>query len=417
MSSIAKACRANSGGRQMYARLILGLAVGVSALAIAAPSAGQAPASNVSATTARPDLWPFRAIEVNPKVHLLTTPDDYFGPAIGNVILIEQSNGFVVVDSGLNATNGRAVVRYARSLAAKPIKAVMITHWHNDHPQGISAIRDANPKVRIIATPQTEAGMLGPEAFDVGYAPGPKWDAAFGILLAKSREALEKLLADPATAPDRKERIKKALGQYDMMANDFKGTYIVPPTETFERRLVILDRDVPVEMLHFGRANTEGDALAWLPKQKIVATGDIVVSPIPFGFGSYSGDWIETIGKVKALGFTTLIPGHGLPQSDSSYLDKLVAAMTDIRAQVMPLAKAGMTLEEVQKKVDFTKSIDTFGTTTRIRANAKSLFFDPMTGSVYKEAKGEPIVQGEGSPEPDVPRATPPPSRARRHKS
>ena len=53
------------------------------------------------------------AIEVTPKVHLLTTPDDYFGPAIGNVILIEQSNGFVVVDSGLNAANGRAVVRYA----------------------------------------------------------------------------------------------------------------------------------------------------------------------------------------------------------------------------------------------------------------------------------------------------------------
>ena len=83
----------------------------------------------------------------------------------------------------------------------------------------------------------------------------------------------------------------------------------------------------------------------------------------------------------------------------------------------MPLAKAGMSLEEVQKKVDFSKSIETFGTTTRIRANAKSLFFDPMTGSVYKEARGEPIVQGEGSPEPDVPRDTPPPSRAKRHKS
>jgi hypothetical protein len=39
-----------------------------------------------------------------------------------------------------------------------------------------------------------------------------------------------------------------------------------------------------------------------------------------------------------------------------------------------------------------------------------------MTGSVYKEATGQPIVQGEGSPEPDVPRDTPPPSRAIHHK-
>ena len=46
-------------------------------------------------------------------------------------------------------------------------------------------------------------------------------------------------------------------------------------------RLMIPDRDVPVDMLYLGRANTEGDAIAWLPKQKIVATGDIVVSPYP----------------------------------------------------------------------------------------------------------------------------------------
>ena len=147
------------------------------------------------------------------------------------------------------------------------------------------------------------------------------------------------------------------------------------------------------------------------------ATGDIVVSPIPFGFGSHSGEWIQTIGKIKALGFTTLIPGHGQPQSDASYLDKLVAAMTDLRTQIFPLAKAGMSLDDVKKKVDFTKSIEAFGSTQRIRANAASLFFDPMTGSVYKEALGQPIVQGEGSPEPDVPRDTPPKPSSKHHKS
>jgi glyoxylase-like metal-dependent hydrolase (beta-lactamase superfamily II) len=363
------------------------------------------------------DVAPFVAREINARVHLLSTLDDYYGPAIGNVILIEQSDGFVVVDSGLNAANGRAVVRYARSLSPKPIKAVMITHWHNDHPQGISSIRDAFPKVRIIATRATEAGMLGPEAFDVGYAPGPKWDGAMAALLVKSRVQLQQLLDAADTPPDRKDRVRKALVQYAGFARDFPGTYIVPPTETFERELVIDDREVPVHILHLGRANTEGDALAWLPTQKIVATGDIVVSPIPFGFGSFSGDWIETIGKVKALGFATLIPGHGAPMSDSLYLDKLVAAMRDLRAQVIPLAKAGMPLDDVRKKVDFSKSIAAFATTERIKANAKALFFDPMTGSVYKEATGQPIVQGEGSPEPDVPRDTPPKPSSIHHDS
>ena len=393
--------------------LLAGLAVVCTGLTV--PAA--VPAIAAQATVQQPDVWPWVAMQVHPKVHLLTTPDNYFGPVVGNVILIEQGDGFVVIDSGLSAGNGRTVVDYARSLSSKPIKAVAITHWHNDHPQGVSSIRDAYPDVRIISTSATDAGMLGPEAFDIGYSPGAKWDAAMATLTARTKENLNKLLADPATAPDRKERIKAALGQYDRFLDSFKGSYIVPPTETFERELLLDDSEIPVRLLHLGKANTDGDAIAWLPNQKIVATGDIVVAPTPFGFGSFSGDWIETIGKIKKLGFATLIPGHGVPQTDSSYLDKLVAALNDLRTQVMPLAKTGMPLDEVRKKVDFTKSIENFGNTPRIRANAQSLFFDPMTGSVYKEALGQPIIQGEGSPEPDVPRDTPPKPSSKKHNS
>ena len=364
------------------------------------------------------DIAPFIAEEITPKVHLLTMPEEWYAAAIGNVILIKQSDGFVLVDSGINAANGRAVVRYARSLADKPIKAVMITHWHGDHPQGISAIRDVYPKVRIIATRGTEAGMLGPESYNIGYRPDPKFDQATANANEKNKETYKKLLDDPSTAPDRKERIKKALGQFDEMTKDFIGSYIVPPTETFEHELVINDRDVPVHMMYLGRANTEGDAIAWLPKQKIVATGDIVVSPYPFGFGSYPTEWIATLGKLKALGFTTLIPGHGEPLHDISYLDRLVASIRDLQTQVAPLAKAGMSVDDVRKKVDFSKSIAMFGDKPRDKANLQGLFFDPMIGSTYKEARGEPIKQGdlEGFPAPEV-TDTPPQSRAIHHKN
>jgi glyoxylase-like metal-dependent hydrolase (beta-lactamase superfamily II) len=374
----------------------------------------------VAAQPAQPavDIQPFIAHEISPKVHLLATPDDWYAGAIGNVILIEQSDGFVLVDSGANAANGRAVVRYAKSLANKPIKAVMITHWHGDHPQGISAIRDAFPKVRIISTRGTEAGLLGPASYDVGYSPDAKFDRATANLAETKITNYRKLLDDPSTPPDRKERIRKAFVQFDEMTRDFTGTYIVPPTETFDHELVIKDRDVPVHMMFLGRANTEGDAVAWLPKQKIVASGDIVVSPIPFGFGSYPADWIETLGKLKALGFSTLIPGHGNPMTDASYLDRLVAAIGDIRAQVGPLAKSGMRLDDVKKKVDYSRSIASFGDNSRIRANLAPLFFDPMTGNAYKEALGQPILQTDldGFPPPEI-TDKPPASRAIHHKS
>jgi len=387
--------------------------VPVFAALIAAPSAAiaQAPATQV-------DIAPFVAHEVNPKVHLLAMPDDWYAQLAGNVVVIEQSDGFVIVDSGGNAGNGRAVVRYARSLANKPIKAVMITHWHGDHPQGISAIRDAYPNVRIISTRGTEAGILGPASYNIGYHADPKFDRATAAASQKLADTYSKLLDDPKVAADRKERIRKALGQFDLMTRDFVGSYLVPPTETFEHELVINDREVPVHMMFLGRANTDGDAIAWLPKQKIVASGDIVVSPYPFGFGSYPAEWIQTLGKLKALGFTTLIPGHGHPMTDATYIDRLVAAIRDVQTEVGPLAKAGVSLDDVRKKVDFSKSIAMFGDTPQVKANLQGLFFDPMIGNEYKEARGEPIVQGdlEGFPPPEV-RDTPPPSHAIHHRN
>ena len=385
------------------------------AVALLAALLGSSTNASQSPTT-QVDIRPFVADEINPKVHLLSTPDDFYAFGIGNVLLIEQGDGFVVIDSGIDAANGRAVVAYARSLSPKPIKAVAITHWHNDHPQGVSAIRAAYPRVRIISTRPTEAGMLGPEAYDIGYEPSAQADAATVTRVGEVKKQYQKLLDDPSTPADRKERIRVALGQFDDFVTDFRGSYIVPPTETFERQLAIDDPDIPVRFMFLGRANTAGDLIAWLPKQKIVESGDIVVSPTPFGFGSYPADWISTLRKLKDLGFKILVPGHGHPQSGTSYLDKLIAAITDIRSQVGPLAKQGMSLEEVQKKVDFTNTAALFGSAPRDKAAFKSLFSDPMIENAYKEAKGIPIVQGEGGPEPRFTEPAPK-SRAVHHNS
>ena len=382
--------------------------------------AGLAPVASAQPAASSVNVSPFVAHTVAPKVHVLSTPAEFYAFALGNVTLIEQSDGFVLIDSGMTAGHGRTIVDYARSLSPKPIKAVAFTHWHNDHPQGVSAIRDAYPNVRIISTRGTEAGLLSSAAaFDVGYRPSSEADAAVAARVVDEKKGYEALLADPTTAEDRRGRIRKALQQFDDYVTSFRGTYIVPPTETFERKLVIADREMPVELLYLGRANTDGDLIAWLPKQKIVAAGDIVVAPYPFGFGSFPREWIETLGKIKALRFATLIPGHGEVQRDSAYIDRLITAMRDIRAQVAPLAKQGMPLEQVRAKVDFSKTAELWGSTPRDKANFQGLFADPMVGSAYKEALGQPIVQGEAPPSAPKPRFTEPAPRpsSKRHKS
>lgn len=343
------------------------------------------------------EIRPFTAREISPEVHLLSTPQDYYGPVIGNISIIEQSDGFVVVDTGLTASNGQAIVRYIRTRSGKPVKAVVITHWHNDHPQGASAIRDAWPKVRIITTEETKKGMLGPELGDlVGLEPKEEYVAKARELNAQQQEVLDKLIADPSTAPDRVERAKKMKADFAAFAENYAGTHVVPPTETFSIGVLIDDPAVPVEVKYLGRANTAGDAVVWLPKQKIAMSGDMVVWPTPFGFFSFPGDWVQSLGKLKALGYVTLIPGHGEPQTDTAYIDMLVGSIEDIRAQVGPLAKQGLPLEDVIKRTDFSRYRDLFGTTERAKALFKAYWTDPMTENAWKEAKGLPIVQGEG---------------------
>ncbi|HEY0629208.1 MAG TPA: MBL fold metallo-hydrolase, partial [Sphingomicrobium sp.] len=266
-------------------------------LAIAAPALAQVPTV---------DVRPFIAREISAEVHLLSTPADYYGPVVGNVSIVEQRDGYVVVDTGLTAANGQAIVKYIRARSNKPVKAVVITHWHNDHPQGASAIRAAWPNVRIIATEQTKEGMLGPELGElVGLEPGQQYVAKVKELNAEQQQALDKLIADPATAEDRVERAKKAKLDFAAFADTYAGTHVIPPTETFSDRLTIDDPAVPVEVRFLGRANTAGDAMVWLPKQRIAMSGDMVVWPIPFGFFSFPGDWVQTLGRLKALGYRT----------------------------------------------------------------------------------------------------------------
>ena len=360
-----------------------------------APTAAQPPQAS-----APQELLPFEPRQVSPEVRLIATPPDYFGPAIGNIVVIEQSDGLVVVDSGSSIGTGRKAVRYIRSVTPKPVKAIVITHWHNDHPQGVAAFKEIWPNLRLISTPQTKAGMLGPELDGVGLTPSDANVQKLKDQIDATKNQYEALLKAPDTPEDRKERIRKALPQFDLFLNDFPGTYVIPPSETFTSRLVIPDAKVPVELRYLGRANTEGDAVIWLPKQKIVATGDIVVTPVPFGFGSFPSDWIETIAKIKKLGFRVLIPGHGEPMTDSSYLDKLAASIATIRDKVGAAAKAGMTFAEVKAKVDLTSEADRFGTVSRMKAAVPNLWTAPMTVNAYKEAKGLPMLQTDIGEEP-----------------
>ena len=368
-------------------------------LLLAACVLAPATSNAFQAEPSAPAIAPFVVRQVAPGVHLLGTPADYAGPAISNVSIIEQADGFVLIDSGATLAHGNAVVAYVRSISRKPVKALLFTHWHNDHPLGAAAIRAAWPRVRIIATPATRAGLLGPAATSVGLRPNSLFETEMWNQAYQSIGQVRALRA-ASTDPTQQARYDRYLVNLQDFARGFRGTYIVPPTETFTRELLIDDAERPVRLMHLGRANTDGDAIAWLPRQRIVMTGDIVVWPSPFGFFSFPEDWIGVLQRLKGLNYVTLVPGHGEPQTDTAYLDRLIASITDIRGQVGPLARQGLSLEETRQRVDFAPALAQWGTTPRLRAMFEGYWLTPMVENAWREARGDPIVQGGGETTP-----------------
>ncbi|HET9230045.1 MAG TPA: MBL fold metallo-hydrolase, partial [Vitreimonas sp.] len=71
-------------------------------------------------------------------VTVLRQAQPNYAGVVGNVTIIEQAQGVVLVDSGSSYGDGARVADAVRRVTRKPVTAVVITHWHNDHPLGLA---------------------------------------------------------------------------------------------------------------------------------------------------------------------------------------------------------------------------------------------------------------------------------------
>lgn len=325
-------------------------------------------------------------------VWLLAEPKFQIQP-IGNVTVIEQSDGLVLVDAGSAAGAGRRIVALVRGLSRKPVKAVIISQWHGDKVQGLTEILKAWPNARTISTVPTQAHLSDPASMNTPGSPDEAANAKYQALVGSYRAYMQTEAANAKT-PDMRDHYAEAARMFLQWQHDMDGTLTLATKESFADRLTIDDPRAPVEAVFLGRANTDGDAVVWLPKQRILVAGETVILPFPYGFESYPSDWIGVLEKIRAYKFRVLLPGHGMPQTDRVQIDKIIAALKGVRAQVAPLAAQGLTLEQVRAKADFRAQAKTFvGDDPWLTHWFQQFWFDPIVASAYKEAKGEPIVQ------------------------
>jgi glyoxylase-like metal-dependent hydrolase (beta-lactamase superfamily II) len=108
-----------------------------------------------------------------------------------------------------------------------------------------------------------------------------------------------------------------------------------------------------------GRGNTAGDAIVYLPKEKIVVAGDLLVAPLPYPYDGYPSEWVDTLHKMATLDAAIIVPGHGHVMHDWAYLnlvaDLMQSAVDQVRARIRQLGfPGGHTLDEVKTSVDLT---------------------------------------------------------------
>jgi glyoxylase-like metal-dependent hydrolase (beta-lactamase superfamily II) len=237
----------------------------------------------------------------------------------GNILQGHCNHGWVILEDYVlvidaNFPSGAMeVLPKIRALTDKPIRFAFDTHHHGDHAYGNQVWNDQG------ATPVAHTGVIEEmKKYETGYygnSPG-RWEDS-----AKQRP-------------------------------DVKASKLKPPSLLFPRELIFDDGKHRVELLHLGVAHTHGDALAWLPKEKILFTGDVCVN----GPYNYAGDgniekWIGTLEAARKLGAKIVCPGHG-PRDAETMLANQQKFFRTLRDRVGALVKAKKTPLQVRDSID-----------------------------------------------------------------
>lgn len=217
----------------------------------------------------------------------------------------------LVIDANF-PSGAQNILPKIRAITPKPIRFAFDTHHHGDHAYGNQVMMDNG------ATPIAHTGVIEEmKRYETGYYDGKpgRWEDT-----AKTRP-------------------------------DVAASRLKPPSLLFPRELYFDDGEHRVELLHLGIAHTHGDAVAWLPKERILFTGDACVNG-PFNF---VGDgnvekWVGTLDAAKALNAKAVCPGHG-PRGLASVLEDQQLFFKQLREQVGALVQAKKSAREILESI------------------------------------------------------------------
>jgi glyoxylase-like metal-dependent hydrolase (beta-lactamase superfamily II) len=229
-----------------------------------------------------------------------------------NTGVIVGDDAVMVIDTQATPVMAQDVIRHIRGVTDKPIKYVLMSHYH---------------AVRVLGA------------------------SAYGASEIIASEDTRDLIVERG-AQDMKSEIER-------FPRLFQAVETIPgltwPTLTFKGEMTVWLGKLEVKLLQLGRGHTKGDTVAWLPQQKILFSGDLVeFEATPYAGDAYFKDWPGTLDNIAALQPAALVPGRGAalttPQMVQAGLAGTRAFVSDLYANVRAGAASGKDLRTIYKE-------------------------------------------------------------------
>jgi len=262
-----------------------------------------------------------------------------------NAAVILTDDGVIVVDSHSKPSAARALYKEIQGVSKKPVRKVINTHFHWDHWQGNEVYATANPGLEIVTTERTKENLTRPDAGNGGVAFIEKQRAGMPKEIQQLKDEIMK-----APNAEAKARLENNLRQAEAYMEELKTLKPALPTRTVTSTVALKEGGREIQLQLLGRGHTDGDVYVYLPKEKVVATGDAVVGSMPFLNDGFPEDWVQTLTALEKLDFNNMILGHGDP-APKSHLTFFRGYLADLVASVKKAAAGGASLDEIKKKV------------------------------------------------------------------
>jgi alkyl sulfatase BDS1-like metallo-beta-lactamase superfamily hydrolase len=300
------------------------------------------------------------AEQIKPSVHpelaahsKLFAPDVYkvadnvysaVGWQLGNVVMIEAPEGLIIVDTGESLSESRKIMAEFRKITDKPVKAVIYTHFHPDHINGVKAFvseeQVKNGEVEIIAHDTLLQNVVAQGAL-VGPILSVRSGYSFGVALP---------------GPDH-EQMNSGIGPLGKA----EASSFIAPTRTFSDRLDTNIAGLDLQFLHVP-SEAPDEIVVYLPGNRVLVSAEVIQGPTLPNIHTLRGTrfrdpvlWVESIDKLRDFKAEYMVPLHGRPVSGEENVEEVLRMVRDgiayIHDQTVRWMNKGLTPDELVEKV------------------------------------------------------------------